>query len=504
MLHPRFLLLASALSCYVLSLSAADTLRIDQRVWSHRRADQHLIQQVWQNPALPIFRQRLSLTEAGLSAFVDRETESRTMQVGEGGYGWAFTAASVVAMNPTSEVSGRASYTNQRQRNVRWNESADYAYVYPYVMGDPQGGDMKSETYQFYGAYNKRWKAYSWGAQLHYRAIMAYREVDPRPKNTVSDLFLVWGGSYQFHPHYRVGLSLEVGKYKQDNTLRFFTPLGGSSVYHLTGLGTHYVRFAGKNTEALYDGRSWGGSLEVTPTGLQGVYTSFRFRQTGYEKLLTGLNDLPLVDLQHRTASAELAYQTYGKGIKLHYTYSHRKGRENLYGAPSGNIFPLVTQVNGYTDQLQTLSLTAVYGSSYRRYAWNVQPRLTFLDHQQSHALSTRFIHHREVETSLQGEVHKGFKQGSLTVGLHTAYLRNLSNSWQLDSETSDNLLKELTEQDIHRYQSHTWGGSIDIRWDMPLSFLRGGWYIQLHGGMWHHTYPSQTYHSSLAVGITL
>ena len=80
-----------------------------------------------------------------------------------------------------------------------------------------------------------------------YRASHNYRDKDPRPRNTASDLSFALGAGYRLGT-YRLGVSADFRLYQQKSEISFLADKGSTSVYHMLGLGMDYVRFAGKQT----------------------------------------------------------------------------------------------------------------------------------------------------------------------------------------------------------------------------------------------------------------
>ena len=96
--------------------------------------------------------------------------------------------ATLVRLDSLSAVRGKVRYANGVKRGVLWNSSSDYSTLYPYVMADTVGGDLRKEEYAFSGGYTARRGRFHWGVEGAYRALHEYRQADPRPRNIVSDL----------------------------------------------------------------------------------------------------------------------------------------------------------------------------------------------------------------------------------------------------------------------------------------------------------------------------
>ena len=59
-------------------------------------------------------------------------------------------------LDERSVVTAGASYERGRTDNVRWNSTADYRLLRPFVLADSVGGDLSTEEYAFRGAYVRR------------------------------------------------------------------------------------------------------------------------------------------------------------------------------------------------------------------------------------------------------------------------------------------------------------------------------------------------------------
>lgn len=154
----------------------------------------------------------------------------------------------------SNDIWGEAGYDFGQRRNVMLNESSDYQTVYPYVTADLVGGDLHEENYRFSGGFAHTLKGgVTLGAFAGYNALLAYRTVDPRPRNLTSDLDFAAGMRWRW-----LGMALKAGKYKQTNVVKFYNETFQPTVYHATGLGTDYFRFRGSNTNTYYNGRNFG------------------------------------------------------------------------------------------------------------------------------------------------------------------------------------------------------------------------------------------------------
>ncbi|WP_420186847.1 DUF6850 family outer membrane beta-barrel protein [Bacteroides pyogenes] len=476
----RLLLVAISMGILPVTTSyASDTLRIDRRVWQNIRSDRCFAGEIWENPALKFFMNQAPLSQLQMEGFAHKETESVSLQQGDGEHGFAVKANSVLRFTPESEIRGTAEYVNKKRKSVLWNESSDYETIYPYVSADEQGGDLNSETYRFSGEYVHSAGAYTWAARLAYQAVMEFRNADPRPKNTVSDLLFTIAGSRKIAGDYRGALSFHAGKYKQDNTLKFFSALGGTTIYHLTGLGMHYVRFAGSNTNALYDGASFGGSIDLLPEHKQGVFASAGYHRFGYDKQMKDLGDITLCTLKADKFSGEVSYMDGQKGIKASIIHKKRSGTEHVFGSPNGGIYPVINSVKSFSDVRNEFKLEGIYGQSSPTLSWNLISEVSLLSMDINYPEPERKICGKQANLRVSWENNKVFQHSSLTTIFSLGYRRSLSATRRMEGQKETDILKPLTDNTFQLLSSHLSMLSGTARWDIPVSFVKGGIFLQ-------------------------
>lgn len=127
---------------------------------------------------------------------------------------------SFVILSERDRVFGSAGYRSEKQENVLWNENIDWKLIAPYVTGDSIGGFLKGETYYFNGGYASESGSWTWGITGGYRASHNYRDKDPRPRNTASDLSFALGAGYRLGT-YRLGVSADFRLYQQKSEISF-------------------------------------------------------------------------------------------------------------------------------------------------------------------------------------------------------------------------------------------------------------------------------------------
>lgn len=259
---------------------------------------------------------------------------------------------SYLRLDNRNTVWGGASYQMGRKCNIRFNSTSDYELLYPYVMADTLGGNMENERYAFNGGYAIRLNRWTIGAVIDFRAEHEYRTIDPRPRGIVTDLTLRLGASYEWR-NYRLGAGIGTRTYKQTNNVDFYNPLGVIPEYHLTGLGTDYVRFSGAVRSSYYTGTGVVADFQLLPCNGTGAYLSLEGRYMPYENILTELNALPITKLNVTNSTVKMGWKHEGRmgwtafaGIDL----ERRNGNEHIAGNSSSTEYRSLITLSMFSD----------------------------------------------------------------------------------------------------------------------------------------------------------
>ncbi|MDE7408149.1 MAG: hypothetical protein K2M76_06980, partial [Muribaculaceae bacterium] len=268
-----------------------------------------------------------------------------------------------------STLWGYGRYVNGRVKNMVWNETADPYIVYPYILADSIGGDMNREQYEFCGGYAAHSGRWAWGMEMSYLAKLEYRGVDPRPRNVVGQLDVSAGLGYMVANDYYAGVSLRLRKYKQSNDVEFKSEMGVDKIYHLTGLATHYYRFAGTGLSTHYDGYRYGVSADVYPRSGRGVFMSCVVSRFSFDNILTDLNKLPLASATHRAIDVEAGWlnpsDSHYCGVVAVLSAYRRHGRENIFGDAASTIYPQICSTEMFADNYVSVSCRGTWGLLY-------------------------------------------------------------------------------------------------------------------------------------------
>ena len=364
-LNKTFSLILGIISTvFSLKTVADDTVMSDKFVVSQSVHDSFR-ERVYVNPAARFFNNSYSLTSIHFNGVGSNMSEHKIAQVGKGKDFWGLEAKSQYIIDNDNFVWGEASYNNGKREDVRWNETSDFSLLYPYVMADEKGGNLKYEQYYFDGGYAGRYRRWTFGAALRYRALDEFRTRDPRPNNVVADLNAKIGAGYILGK-YSVNLGLYAGKYKQTNELKYFNETGAAKEYHLTGLGNEFVRFSGACNNVFYKGHNFGASFELIPVNHDGFSLSVNYNRFSFDKILSNLNKLALNELSENKLISEIAWTgsiDHKKyfGAKADVVYSERKGHDNLFGDATSNVYPKIGSILMYKSKVIQGRLSGFY-----------------------------------------------------------------------------------------------------------------------------------------------
>lgn len=324
--------------------------QIDSAIINHDSPVPRLTAEAWNNPALLPFKYSTSLTEIA-GSFINSSGER---------YGEFKAETYMIKRNIT--LTANALYDNGARHNVRFCENADIPKVYPYLTYDAVGGNHNLERYAFGGsvsiALGKRWTI---GVSGSYKAGLYYRNVDPRPKDITAMLDISAGTSYCLTDKYRLAVSCDYSKYKQTCEITFMSELGASKIYHMTGLGTHYFRFAGQGLSSYYNGHSYGGAFTLYPLS-NGVYANICTHFEKINHILTDLNKLPMSMIDDRSLGIETGYRTSVWGVTAFCNLERRHGYENIFGDASTAQYPMIASLGMFLSNRTEFGLR---GTSY-------------------------------------------------------------------------------------------------------------------------------------------
>lgn len=434
---------------------------------------------LWQNPAMYYRYTPFSWTDVELGGYIDDKGAASLRQEGDNDTHYGLDINSFVVLNDRNRVFGTAGYSVDKQKNTAWNENIDWTLVAPYVTGDSIGGFLNGETYYLSGGYAAEVERWTWGLSAKYRAAHNYRDKDPRPYNTASDLSIVAGTSYRLGS-YHLGLSADFRLYQQNSSISFLADKGSTSVYHMLGMAMDYVRFAGNQTGVKYQGTQWGAALAILPTDTDnGISVSLAFDRMSMDKKLTSANNLTLLNLATTDISADIAWMRRISsvehfGVKLDANLISRKGKEFVYGEAGGSSYStLINKAPGVAITYASVSVNALWEripSAANRWGGAVLPNVAYRSTSTDYKSVARKFDVSSVDASLRARVQYQPTRLTLTAEANGGYCANLSSAYLLTGlNTSKSVGKTLVENINYLSDSYATAG-ISLRADYPLS----------------------------------
>lgn len=310
------------------------------------------------NPALRGFAHPYGLTILGIDYGTMRRDSIIAPQQGRGFDRYGIGASTYTRVGADMVLEGHASYHRGTARKVVWNETADLYMIYPYMAADSVGGDIQNEIYDFGGSYSDRRGRLLWGASLDYTAGLHWRSRDPRPRNVTANLRARAGIAWAMSPKTVAGFAARYTRYKQTSSIKFESEMGQDKIYHLTGLGTQYQRFAGSGLSTHYNADLWGVSIDLRPDSIGGTGPSASFSYDGMSMkvLLIDLNKLPMAQITSYAFDARAGYGwrcgSSSWSVIAFASTSLRKGSENIFGDPASGIYPQIGSLSMYRHRL--------------------------------------------------------------------------------------------------------------------------------------------------------
>lgn len=371
---------------------ADSTGSVISRTLAESRRQLRLNTAAFSNPAMMPLRQDYSLGSIRAGWESRRESQPFTVETGHGGYAGSFDA-SAYYHNGSATLWGDAAYSNGRRLGQRWNESADFDRLYPYVTADSIGGNLNCERYSFAGGYAHTAQRVIWGVCGGYTAVLSYRNVDPRPRDITGDLTIAIGAGYRAAFGYTAALALYFDKFRQSSDIAFMSELGVSKIYHLTGLGSHYYRFAGTGTSTYNDCHSYGLSLNLISERESGAFLNADISLTDQTHVIEDLNRLPMASLWHKELNLSAGWrQSAGRhrmeaeaGARIY----RRHGTENIFGDATSGTYPQIGSLEILADNHHSEYLRLLYELHLDRTMIGISPYAT-LSHRRTVYLTPR------------------------------------------------------------------------------------------------------------------
>lgn len=342
------MIIGLALALLMLTATSAHAQELREGLQERESLGVHLQEGIFtHNPSAIGLRYRHDLSMFGIGIDHRQDTGIRLPELGSGHTKYRAYANSHIRLDPNTIVSGFAEYTRGIKRNVSWNSVADFRRLYPYIVSDQKGGDLRPEQYAFGGCYNRVQDRYRYGGEMTYRALQEYRAIDPRPRSITSDFSITLGGGVLLPASpYLLTTSLSYNIYKQLSGVAIYSPKGGPLQMLMDGMGSSFRRFDSVETSLYYRSNGTEGSISLVPQTGSGISARASYSYSTLQRILSGKNETPINHYTQHRMGGQLCYLSSDKrwGATLDLDHTVRTGYDHIIGDPYGGSYPILAQ----------------------------------------------------------------------------------------------------------------------------------------------------------------
>lgn len=372
---------------------------------------------------------------------------------------------------------GKAYFERNEQYNTGWTDVEDYQLLNPYLVGDSVGGNYKRETYYLSGGTSLRLENWELAIRANYKGSVSYRQVDPRPRNTVS-VFSIHPGITYGSGNWRYGWAGEYSRYRQNVDLRvekddkkiFFYLMQGFGIYNrqFSGLNSSYTRIYKGNlfrSNILVDFKNNQQATSVIVEASSNLINSDESdRRTPYKITHNQLE----TEINHEQKIAERSLFLKGK-----YNFHQTIGNETQYTPTTINanfvVWNFATQSDRYQSMNHNVEFTALYANKNRN-KFSVWQQLDAIwnDNSQNYFFPDYFQNVQDLVTKGTIGIFYPMKKTSLTGSLGIGYKKVLSSS--LFQDENNIMTTQLIVPDFEFLNSDLMLYRLNLQYRVPLS----------------------------------
>lgn len=468
---------------------SVDSSKIFKKNVQQYSEERFLTKQYFYNPANRSDYSSVSFSELKISYQNENNTVYR-QQLGSGSEGFSVSAESYKKTKKNNFLWGNAGYTHINLKNIKWNEDLDYERVAPYILSDSVGGNKKLEVYQFGGGYGRQFSKFSFGIEAHYSAQMAFRNRDPRSKNTTSDLILRAGANYDIYKKLQIGAFGELNSYTQTGSVNFVSTVNKPIIYQMVGYGFSNNFFSSEYASVLFEETGYQIGGHISGSQAKDFYIRGSLKRSNNVKGIkpkNASNFLDASDLENDLYDVEAAkFFSFGK---------HRTGLVASYSSDIRTGYEF-----GYTNNTEMIQ--QIYKrAAYKRENYSSTAKLFYQFTAEDFVMTlVPFVNYNEI-TDRRIYPFSGQKYDAFTFGMYTTFQKELSDNqvlsfkpWFTYRKVNNavnaldlSLRPSIADWVLHDYRfltsnTATYGASVryDIKSDkLPAFFVSGEWFAQ-------------------------
>lgn len=398
--------------------------------------------QITKNPANMFYYRTFSLSEIQDEYHNQKADKYYDIKKGKGIEGMKVNVESYQILVPQKHIVwGRASYSKDAVKNVVLNENSDIENIYPYISADSIGGNLKNETYFFEGGYAYKSGKNKLGIFGSYKAQQEYRDIDPRPKNIVSDLDIYLGYSRKILSNYTLSAHAGFKNYTQSNDVKFVSTTGQPVLYQMLGLGNYSYLFTGKVFNTKYNGNTYRGGIQFFNSEKKNFFISADIENYHNKKVEEDTNSKltmsKIKDNLYRVAITKLAdWNGHTVGIDITGSYKERTGTE-FYYIDLGSHKERIDEKEQYSYKKSDLNLSLLYSEKIYNGSYSVSPFTNLTTEKEKYVFPYSYQEFSNLFWGINLGLNKSFSYGT-----HMFFSAAFSWKQSLDSKNKLNLFR--------------------------------------------------------------
>lgn len=410
----------------------------------------------------------------------NNDTPNEIRQKGKEQNLWGAETRTHQILDSKTVVWGRASYSQGKNKQVVWNENADYDIIHPYVAADSVGGDMKFENYAFSGGYSKEFNSFTVGITGSYRASLSYRDVDPRPKNTTANFSLALGAHKMMFGKFKVGAYVEAEKYTQKHYLSFVSNQGFPLIYNMSGLGNSNELLSGKLRQAYYEGWTYGGGLQIFEAENRSWYLTAGIKKFNLDKLLTEYADLNAsrIDEQQFNFSLGKFFESgrISWGISATGNHTNRKGTENLFLNDNSRNYIQIGSAERYKHQITDALLKGFLQLEHKKAKSSLVPFFGWIREEEKYNHPISFIGLNKLIYGADYQWLKTFSDKlalSVSMGLSVMDVYKKNATFNISNKPA---IQQMLQENYNYQSSDIWQTKLDIHFHFNFPVIKNAY----------------------------
>lgn len=372
-------------------------------------------------------------------------------------------------VDSTFRFFGKAYFLTDEKRNVGWRDAEDYELLSPYLVADSIGGTYKRESYFLSGGASVSRGNYEFGLRGSYQGGVSYRQVDPRPRNTVSVIRINPGISYTFGK-WNVGWFGEYERYRQNVDIQVEKEGRKIYFYLMQGFGIYNRQFSGldDNFSRIYKGNQYSTGLHFNYGDKKQMTSGLVSVNNNVIQVVENSNRIPyritdnLISTQVTHEREFLSQTLFIKGL---YTLQQSIGNETQYTPVTINTtlveWQFATQSDRYQQVNQNLHFSALLADkNLNKFSVWEQLDIHWLNSRQKYFYPYYHQYMQDISGSGTVGINYPFKKCTLVGSLKAGYKKNVSSSiFQAENnEITSRLIVpdyDFRRLDIAFYQLH-------------------------------------------------